>query len=139
MNLSRLALSLVFVAALALPLSAQASRTSTRDRVYTAAQADRGQDVFLTVCASCHTRGQFSDGTWRRKWDGRSVFEVLESIRMTMPNDNPGGLSDKEYVDVITYLLELNDYPSGEHDATEASLKRVLVQPPSDTSAASMR
>jgi mono/diheme cytochrome c family protein len=114
-------------------LAAQPTR-STRDGVFSKAQADRGRDVFVTVCANCHTRGQFSDGTWRRKWEGRTVFDVLESIRTTMPNDNPSGLSDGEYLDVITYLLAQNGYPAGAQDASEAALKKVRIESPSSAS-----
>jgi mono/diheme cytochrome c family protein len=114
-------------------LAAQPTR-STRDGIFSKAQADRGREVFVNVCANCHTRGQFNDGTWRRKWQGRTVFDVLESIRTTMPNDNPSGLSDGEYLDVITYLLAQNGYPAGAQDASEAALKKVRIESPSSAS-----
>jgi mono/diheme cytochrome c family protein len=120
-------LSLLVLAMVVPQAHAQAGATATRDGVYSQAQADRGQAVFVNVCASCHTRSQFTDGTWHRKWEGQTVFDVLESIRTTMPNDNPSGLSDREYVDVIAYLLKQNGYPAGERDASEASMKRVRV------------
>jgi len=114
-------------------LTAQSTR-STRDGVFSKAQADRGREVFVSVCANCHTRGQFNDGAWRRKWEGRTVFDVLESIRTTMPNDNPSGLSDDEYLDVIAYLLAQNGYPAGAQDASEAALKKVRIESPSGAS-----
>lgn len=111
------------------PLSAQSDRT-TRDGVFSKAQADRGRSVFVGVCANCHTRSQFNDGKWRRKWEGRTVFDVLESIRSTMPNDNPSSLSDREYVEVIAYLLAQNGYPAGDADGSEATFKDVRIEPP---------
>lgn len=114
---------------IASPLSAQSDR-STRDGVFSKAQADRGRSVFVGVCANCHTRSQFNDGTWRRKWEGRTVFDVLESIRSTMPNDNPSSLSDREYVEVIAYLLAQNGYPAGDEDGNEEAFKRVRIEPP---------
>jgi mono/diheme cytochrome c family protein len=111
-------------------LSAQDGGTSTRDGVFSKAQADRGRSVFVNVCANCHTRSQFNDGTWRRKWEGRTVYDVFESVRSTMPNDNPSGLSDQEYVEIIAYLLSQNGYPAGSQDASEATFRKAKVEPP---------
>jgi hypothetical protein len=30
-----------------------------------------------------------------------------------MPQTNPGSLSDRDYIDIISYLLEANDFPAG--------------------------
>ena len=44
-----------------------------------------------------------------------------------MPPDNPGSLSDSEYLDILTYILQLNFYPSGETDLLPPQLDGVLL------------
>ena len=33
-----------------------------------------------------------------------------------MPYDNPGGLPEQTYVDIIAYVLNMNDFPAGESE-----------------------
>ena len=81
--------------------------------VYTAAQAARGQDVYAATCAQCHTMAQHSGGTFAAAWNNRKVFDLYDIVSNTMPLDNPGGLSEQEYIDVVAYMLQLNGAPPG--------------------------
>ena len=40
----------------------------------------------------------------------------MSVISTTMPEGNPGSLSSREYVDILAFLLRLNDYPAGEEE-----------------------
>jgi len=33
-----------------------------------------------------------------------------------MPDDDPGSLPRQNYIDVLTYILDLNDFPAGSAD-----------------------
>jgi mono/diheme cytochrome c family protein len=107
---------------------------STRDSVYTAAQAARGAALFHDVCAQCHTTSQFTGPTFTRSWSGRTAFDPFDLIRRTMPYDNPGGLADgrEAYAEILAYVLRLNGYPAGERalPSDDASLKRVRIDAP---------
>lgn len=81
--------------------------------LYTAAQAERGQSVYKAVCAECHELADFTSVDFRLNWDGESLYALFESIRTTMPEENPGTLERQQYVDVVTYLLQLNELPAG--------------------------
>ena len=87
--------------------SAPPSR-STRDGVYTSAQADRGQTLFDTTCADCHTPNM-----WPRVSDGKSLAELYGFISQNMPEPAPGTLLAQDVRDAIAYLLKSNDLPAG--------------------------
>lgn len=99
--------------------------------MYSSRQARRGQDTYRRHCNSCHTTAAYSGATFRRAWTGRSVFELWEQIRTTMPNDSPGRLKPGEYADIVAYLLKLNGYPDGpdELPADAELLRRLLITP----------
>jgi len=97
------------------------------DGVYTAAQAERGEYLYPGPCGKCH--GRRLDGApddpdmfptkpiagpkFLRAWDGRSLAVLFEYLRATMPENNPGFLSDGEYADLIAYMLQRSGAPAG--------------------------
>src|SRR5882757_4503486 len=85
---------------------------SVNDGVYNAAQARRGEATFGDQCGSCHEPERFLGRSFVDTWRG-SLDALFNSIRRSMPEDNPGGLSPQVYEDVIAYLLKLNGYPVG--------------------------
>ena len=48
-----------------------------------------------------------------------------------MPENNPGSLTDQEYVDVIAYMLSFNGMPAGDDELPPdpQSLARAVIQP----------
>jgi mono/diheme cytochrome c family protein len=100
--------------------------------VYTAAQATRGLQVFRNTCSRCHTVAQYSGGAFEAAWGKRRVFDLYEVLTNTMPQDDPGGLSTQEYVDVIAYMLKLNGLPSGTKalSADPAAMKQIRIEIP---------
>ncbi len=48
-----------------------------------------------------------------------------------MPEDNPGSLTEQEYVDVIAYMLTVGGMPTGEDELRPnlQSLARVVIRP----------
>jgi S-disulfanyl-L-cysteine oxidoreductase SoxD len=110
-----------------------ASQTPVDPVTYSDAQATRGEEVFSKVCVECHTRKDMTNAEFRGKWNGRTMFELFDRIRSTMPESNPGGLSRGQYLDVTTYLAKINGIPAGAVELPDddgAMRKQVLALPP---------
>ena len=121
----------------AFPAAMQETTSSTLDGVFTSAQARRGRRVYNQNCASCHGQG-CGAARWRRSiagsdfivfWTELPVGSLFERIRVSMPEDGPGRLSDEEYTDVVAYMLDRNDYPSGDTElpADKAALDEIMI------------
>jgi mono/diheme cytochrome c family protein len=95
------------------PTTIDAGPRTTAAAVYSAEQAARGKTVFERVCLECHRTDNFTASGFRNAWEGKSVRSLFNTVRSTMPETNPGGLSNQEYADVITYILEINRLPTG--------------------------
>jgi cytochrome c5 len=102
------------------------SRRSVWDGVYSEEQARRGENQYARSCERCHgadLAGNQVDevpalawDTFVTEWNDRTVKDLLESVKRSMPRDNPGSLNLRAYVDVIAYLLQANKFPSGAKD-----------------------
>ena len=120
----------------ALPLtvllaSAQEEETrSVQSGVYTGEQADRGAALFEDTCSSCHKPEEFGDGSYMDGWSGQTAHDLIEHIRATMPQDNPGSLKRQEYVDIVAYLFRSNGAPAGDAEMDAASVKRIRIEGP---------
>jgi mono/diheme cytochrome c family protein len=108
--------------------SADTART-TMDGVYTLAQATKGRDVFASSCQSCHTPTQHSGPPFRNKWFGKSLGDLYAYIRKEMPKNEPGSMSDDDYVRALAYLLRMNGMPTGSTPLTadSAALHRIRL------------
>jgi hypothetical protein len=63
------------------------------------------------------------------------VYDLYALVRSTMPLDNPGGMKDGEYLDVVAYLLQANkqqtDRPDSlKSDTTSMRGTRIAVSAP---------
>ena len=94
------------------------------DGVYTAEQAGRGEEVASAVCFACHSESEWTRPLFLGAWNGRPVAGLWQLIEDTMPYDSPGGLTDQEYTDVVSYMLELNGVPAG---TTELPVDRAAL------------
>ena len=120
---------------------------SVLDGVFTEAQARRGQGVYDQNCASCHgpelEGGELEGGDVAPSiagsdfivfWTEVPVGSLFERIKVSMPADGPGRLSDEEYTDVLAYLLDASSYPSGESElpADKAALDQIMIVAPAE-------
>lgn len=97
---------------------------STMDGVFTDAQATRGSELSAKQCAVCH--GDTLQGTdigpglqgkdFKLTWSGRSLFELFDKIKATMPANAPGDLTPAQTTDLVAFVLKLNEYPTGSAD-----------------------
>jgi len=101
----------------------QAAPRSVKDGVYTTAQANQGKKVYDEKCAECHgtmasatpdVAPLLNDHVFRTTWKDRSLGELFDRIRETMPQDEPGTLSPQQLADLIAYILRANALPAGE-------------------------
>lgn len=116
---------------LSAPMAAQTSPSrSSAAGVYTADQANRGRDVYLGQCRSCHVPEAHGSPTFQATWHGKTLAELYAYLRERMPKNEPGTLSDQEYIDVMSYVLRLNRMPSGEAElpADAESLKGIRFE-----------
>ena len=115
----------------------QEADSSTLDGVFTSAQARRGRRVYNQNCASCHGQGlrggemapSIAGSDFIVFWTEVPVGSLFERIRVSMPEDGPGRLSDEEYTDVVAYMLDRSDYPSGETElpADKTELNKIMI------------
>jgi hypothetical protein len=51
-------------------------------------------------------------------------------MRKTMPSDDPGNLSSRQYSDLVAYILSVNEFPAGqkELDREMASLDEIRIE-----------
>lgn len=62
-------------------------------------------------------------------WNGRSVAELLEVTTKTMPSDDPGNLSRRQYVDIVAWILNSNEFPAGSKALENTpSLKDIRIE-----------
>lgn len=127
-RVSVIALCLFFVSA----RTARAQSDSTTPHppgVYSAEQGTRGADVYKGQCGRCHTVADHSGADFKLAWHGQSVRALFDYLRGTMPDDDPGTLSEQQYLDVTAYLLKVNGMPAGDSPlvADTIALKKLII------------
>lgn len=131
---------LAFILAVFLAVSSTASvPRSVWDGVFTKEQARRGQTVYGQECAKCHSDNlgggesgpALAGSEFMSHWYGKTAGALYDNIRKTMPSDDPGNLSTREYADLVAYVLSANDCPPGnqELDRDVAVLNEIRIEP----------
>ena len=117
-----------------------ADDAASEGRVYSEAQAVRGEVLYQQHCSQCHgarllgnPAAPLTGEAFRGRWeDGKHTLDDLYYIiRSLMPNSAPGTLSKAQYADVVAFILKINNYPAGEAELvpTAAAMKGVTLQP----------
>ena len=100
---------------------AQPPSKSIWDGVYTEAQATRGKALYAEQCASCHggelTGGEMAPplagGEFMAGWDGLTIGDLFERVRISMPQNAPGSLSGQQNADILAFMFSANKFPAG--------------------------
>jgi len=137
------ALVFVGVSWSAIAQGTQAGRT-VADRVYTGAQAQRGQAIYDAQCRACHgaTLGgglapPLAGAEFLRVWDTRPLSDLVDKIQRTMPATSPGTLSRAQATDVVAHMLSASAFPAGPAElAGDAMLQQVALVAPGGAPAA---
>ena len=113
-----------------------AAAKSIWDGAFTEGQAARGQERYRTACAACHAedllgaQGPALVGqAFLDRWAGSTVFDMVQVIKQSMPQEAPDSLGMPAYVDIVSYLLKSNGGPAGASELpTEPdALRQILV------------
>lgn len=121
---------------------AQAPARSVRDGVYTADQAARGKAVYLEKCVECHKEDLRGDKqmtpslvgiAFTFRWKDKNLYDYFVGMRNTMPQSEPGSLSEETYADLVAYLLSEIGYPTGDQEILPdaAVLEAITIEAPS--------
>ncbi len=113
--------------AILLASAADAQLGSLGDGVYTRQQAKFGERLYKTHCVACHDRNYF--GPVLKAWAGQPLSALYETMYWTMPQANPGGLQEHEYLALLAYVLSLNRLPSGAAELNAERLSDILIRP----------
>ena len=115
----------------------QETSSTVLDGVFTTAQASRGRRVYTQHCEACHgpeLKGgelapSLAGSDFIVFWAELSVGSLFERIKVSMPEDGPGRLTDEEYTDVVAHLLDANDYPAGDQElpADKTALDMIMI------------
>ncbi len=100
---------------------AQPPTKSIWDGVYSEAQATRGKALYSQECASCHggelTGGEMAPplagGEFMAGWDGLTIGDLFERVRISMPQNSPGSLSWQQNADILAFMFNANKFPAG--------------------------
>jgi alcohol dehydrogenase (cytochrome c) len=88
---------------------------------YTRQQAEAGRATYASYCANCHGP-HLSDGpqgaplkgpAFMKKYGDRSVLDLFQIARTTMPVANPGSLDAATYASLVAFLLQENAIVAG--------------------------
>jgi hypothetical protein len=63
-------------------------------------------------------------------WNGLTVGELYERIRVSMPPSNPNAIGAKEKADIVAYILKEDGFPAGEKElpATVDAMKAIKFE-----------
>jgi S-disulfanyl-L-cysteine oxidoreductase SoxD len=105
---------------------------------YTAEQAKRGEALHAQECARCHGADllgvgeapPLSGGAFLSNWDGLTVGDLSDRIRISMPPNNKGKLSRQQIIDILSHVLNVNSFPAGktELQPKTESLKQIRIE-----------
>jgi mono/diheme cytochrome c family protein len=136
-------------ACLAAAASAQSPGRSAWEGVYTSEQAARGGALYNEHCVVCHgaqlegvdAGPSLAGGRFMSAWNTIDLGTMQERIRVTMPLSAPGSLSSQEATDILAFILEANEFPTGElelHRRKAAQAQIVFeARPPEELASAS--
>ena len=91
---------------------------------YTEEQAEAGRASYDQSCAGCHLRDmrgaseapELAGPNFWNKWSSRSVVDLFNLVRSTMPPDGAAPLDDRTYADILAYVLRVNGVAPGDRE-----------------------
>lgn len=125
---------------LAPALAGSSGQATTKDGIYTGEQANLGKTLYGQQCAECHGdklegKGQnppLAGADFMSQWQDQTLDDLYTVIKGTMPANKPGSLTPEQSVQLIAYLLQVNNMPAGKTELPkdEAYLKTVHIEKP---------
>ncbi len=107
-----------------IPIAAARQPAPTRsvwNGVYSEEQAKRGNALYTQYCSSCHgpelagaeITPPLVGGAFASNWDGLTLGDLSERIRISMPADKPGTLARQQVADLLAFILSAGRFPAG--------------------------
>jgi mono/diheme cytochrome c family protein len=101
--------------------------------VYTSEQATRGVAVYLAACSRCHKEDLSGYAGLRgakfiENWREDNLGSLWNRISKTMPVGAPGTLDKSEYLDILAYILQANDFPAGTQELNAEALSNIRFE-----------
>lgn len=123
----------------AIALRASVPQKTTNDGIYSKAQADAAKEPYLKLCSECHAFTvaalkqpkdlPLGDEPFLKKWEGRTLDELLTLIVTTMPNDGSAVVSDEEALNLLAYVLQQNGFAPGKAPLDKSGAAAVIARP----------
>jgi mono/diheme cytochrome c family protein len=109
---------------------AQPPTKSVWEGVYTEEQAKRGGPLYSENCASCHgpelmggeMAPPLATGDFLSGWDGLTLGDLFERMRISMPQNAPGSLSGQQNADILAFILSANKFPIGTSELSNQAM-----------------
>src|SRR5206468_1496316 len=88
------------------------------------------QKVYREECQRCHGENMLGGeetpelvgDAFLERWTGKTVGDLFERTRKTMPTDGPGNLGRQQYADVTAYILSSNTVPLGQKNVKDLAV-----------------
>ena len=95
---------------------------------FTGAQAAQGEQHFKQNCSTCHSIDDQA-ASLHSKWANATLRDLFNTISTTMPQNNPGGLTQAEYASIVAYYLRQAGHTPGstELPAAPAALAEMRI------------
>jgi len=119
---------IIVVSSLLAAAAASADPRTVNDGVYSKAQAKVGEQLYTDHCILCHDKKYFRPVL--KRWEGEPINVLFTVMSTSMPESNPGFLTEKENVDILAYILSLSRYAAGdtELDYKDGALDELTVE-----------
>jgi mono/diheme cytochrome c family protein len=129
--------TILILAALPMAVAAAQEARSVWDGVYTEEQAKRGENLYFERCIRCHGPSYMggTDGagplvgpTFNGNWNNVPLDQMLDRVRLTMPQDQPATLSRQQTADALAFIFSINKIPAGESELPRQAEMLNLIQ-----------
>ena len=105
--------------------------------IYTREQAQRGMAAYKQSCAACHLEDlsgsdrnpALAGSGFVANWTDKSVADLYNRTRLTMPQSSPGSLPPQTYIDIVAFLLQANGFPASDTELEpNAGLAHIAIK-----------
>ena len=112
------------------------SMATVWDGVFSQEQAAEGAAQYELSCSACHSadlRGSSTSpslvgGGFLFFWQDKPLSELFTTIHTLMPTDAPNSLPTRTYLNILSYILEANEFPAGGSDLLDpAALRQMII------------
>lgn len=101
---------------------------TTESGVYSKAQAKSGKELYEQHCLVCHDNKYFRPVM--KRWDGQNLAIFYDVMSGSMPESNPGGLLDGEYLAILAYIFSRSRYPDADDALTLEKVSEITIEDP---------